>query len=407
MTLNTIQTHSPEIEDAYLMGTYAPLPIHFTSGKGCWLKSEKGIDYLDAISGIAVTNLGHSNEAVNAALLEQTNKIWHVSNTVHIKAQQQLGEKLCQLADMDKAFFCNSGAEANETALKLARLHGHKKGITNPLIIVMSGAFHGRTLAMLSATDSPNARNGFGPLVEGFLELPFNDLNALSSLGEKKKDVVAVLIEPIQGESGVRIANADYLKTLRNMCTENDWLLMLDEIQSGIGRTGAWFSYQHYNIQPDIITLAKALGNGFPIGACLATGTAATLFTPGSHGSTFGGNPLGCSVAMEVLNTIERNKVVVNAKCQGQSILTRLKAELSNVPQVREIRGIGLLIGVEFYQAIDGIQAYAMNNNLVINVTRRKTIRILPALIISVAEVDLLINKLKDSITEYFLAEGK
>lgn len=395
------------IENAYLMGTYTPQPMYFSSGKGCWLKSEEGDDYLDAISGIAVTNLGHANDALNAALVAQTHKLWHVSNTVHIKEQQLLGEKLCQLANMDKAFFCNSGAEANETALKLARLHGHKKGINNPLVIVMSGAFHGRTLAMLSATDSPNARNGFGPLVEGFLELPFNDINALNNLGERKKDVVAILIEPIQGESGVKIASPNYLKALSNMCSDNDWLLMLDEIQSGIGRTGKWFSYQHYNIKPDIITVAKALGNGFPIGACLASGKAATLFTPGSHGSTFGGNPLACNVALEVLNTIEKDNILSNAKSQGHNLLNQLKSALKNIPQIREIRGIGLLVGIEFQQNIDGIQSYAMSNNLVINVTRHKTIRILPALIMTNEETELLVSKLKKSIIEYFSREDQ
>lgn len=407
MMLNPIAADTYKTDDAYLMGTYTPQPIYFSKGKGCWLTSDDGIDYLDAISGIAVTNLGHTHAAINAALVEQTNKLWHVSNTVHIQEQQLLGEKLCHLANMDNAFFCNSGAEANETALKLARLHGHKKGIKNPLVIVMSGAFHGRTLAMLSATDSPNARHGFGPLVEGFLELPFNDMNALDHLGDKKKDIVAVLIEPIQGESGVRIASPEYLNKLSTMCSDNNWLLMLDEIQSGIGRTGSWFSYQNFNLKPDIITLAKALGNGFPIGACLASGKAASLFTPGSHGSTFGGNPLGCSVALEVLHTIEKDKVLTNVKDQGHRLLNQLKSELANISQIREIRGVGLLIGIEFENNINGIQAEAMKNNLIINVTRHKTIRILPALIMNAEETELLVSKLKKSIIDYLSREGQ
>ena len=405
MMINPIPVDAYQTGDAYLMGTYAPQPIYFSKGKGCWLTSDDGIDYLDATSGIAVTNLGHTHAAINAALVEQTNKLWHVSNTVHIQQQQLLGEKLCHLANMDNAFFCNSGAEANETALKLARLHGHKKGIINPLVIVMSGAFHGRTLAMLSATDSPNARHGFGPLVEGFLELQFNDMNALDHLGEKKTDIVAVLIEPIQGESGVRIASPEYLNKLSTMCSDNDWLLMLDEIQSGIGRTGSWFSYQNFNLKPDIITLAKALGNGFPIGACLASGKAASLFTPGSHGSTFGGNPLGCRVALEVLHTIEKDKVLTNVKDQGHRLLNQLKSELANISQIREIRGVGLLIGIEFENNIDGIQVDAIKNNLIINVTRHKTIRILPALIMNSKETGLLISKLKKSIIDYLSRE--
>lgn len=407
MMLNPISVDTYITDDAYLMGTYTPQPIYFSKGKGCWLTTDDGIDYLDAISGIAVTNLGHTHAAINAALIEQTSKLWHVSNTVHIRQQQLLGEKLCHLANMDNAFFCNSGAEANETALKLARLHGHKKGIKNPLVIIMSGAFHGRTLAMLSATDNPNARHGFGPLVEGFLELPFNDMNALDNLGKNKKDIVAVLIEPIQGESGVRIASPEYLNKLSTMCSDNDWLLMLDEIQSGIGRTGSWFCYQNYNLKPDIITLAKALGNGFPIGACLASGKAASLFTPGSHGSTFGGNPLGCSVALEVLQTIEKDKVLTNVKDQGHRLLNQLKSELKNISQIREIRGLGFLIGIEFENNIDDIQAAAMNNNLIINVTRHKTIRILPALIMSDEEIELLVSKLKKSIIDYFSIEEK
>jgi acetylornithine aminotransferase len=407
MMLNPISVDTYITDDAYLMGTYTPQPIYFSKGKGCWLTTDDGIDYLDAISGIAVTNLGHTHAAINAALIEQTSKLWHVSNTVHIRQQQLLGEKLCHLANMDNAFFCNSGAEANETALKLARLHGHKKGIKNPLVIIMSGAFHGRTLAMLSATDNPNARHGFGPLVEGFLELPFNDMNALDNLGKNKKDIVAVLIEPIQGESGVRIASPEYLNKLSTMCSDNDWLLMLDEIQSGIGRTGSWFCYQNYNLKPDIITLAKALGNGFPIGACLASGKAASLFTPGSHGSTFGGNPLGCSVALEVLQTIEKDKVLTNVKDQGHRLLNQLKCELKNISQIREIRGLGFLIGIEFENNIDDIQAAAMNNNLIINVTRHKTIRILPALIMSDEEIELLVSKLKKSIIDYFSIEEK
>lgn len=394
-----------ERDDNYLMPTYQPLAVQFSRGKGCWLSSADGDEYLDAIAGVAVTNLGHSPHALNQVLARQAEQLWHVSNVVEVPQQALLGQRLCALAGMDKAFFCNSGAEANETALKLARLHGSRRGITDPKVVVMSGAFHGRTLAMLSATDNPDVRRGFGPLVQGFVELEFNNCDALARLADDP-DIVAVLLEPIQGESGVRIADADFMQALQQVARDKNWLLMLDEIQAGLGRCGQWFGFQLYGLQPDVITLAKALGNGFPIGACLAAGKAADLFTPGSHGSTFGGNPLGCRLALAVLDQLEQQQLAQRAAWLGEFIVSRLTLALQGLEAVREIRGQGLLIGIEFNRPLDGLAQLALQQEkLLINVTRKKVVRLLPALTMTEREACLLIERLVRTVSTYLHRE--
>jgi len=343
---------------------------------------------------VAVTNVGHSHPRLVAAISEQAGLLLHTSNLYSIDWQQKLARKLTHLARMDRAFFNNSGAEANETALKLARLHGWRKGIEQPLVVVMGDAFHGRTLGTMAASDGPSVRLGFNRLPGDFVKVPFGDLAALEkvrrTLGER---IVAILVEPIQGESGVQVAPPGYLRALREVCNRCGWLLMLDEIQTGIGRTGRWFAFQHEDIVPDVMTLAKGLGNGVPIGACLARGRAAELFTPGSHGSTFGGNPLACRVACTVLEIIEEQGLLENAERQGAQLLSRFRVELADNPNVLQIRGQGLMIGVELKQPVrDLTLCAARDHGLLINVTRGKTIRLLPPLTIDGREVEMIIR---------------
>ncbi|MHC8404042.1 acetylornithine/succinylornithine family transaminase [Pseudomonas sp. TMB3-21] len=387
---------------ACLMSTYQPLALSFCKGLGTRLWDQAGREYLDAVAGVAVTNVGHSHPKIVAAISEQAGLLLHTSNLYSIDWQQRLAHKLTQLAGMNRAFFNNSGAEANETALKLARLYGWRKGIEQPLVVVMENAFHGRTLGTLSASEGPAVRLGFSKLPGNFVKVPFGDLPALDQVQQAHGSrIVAIMIEPIQGESGVHLAPPGYLKALRERCTRHGWLLMLDEIQTGIGRTGEWFACQHEGIVPDVMTLAKGLGNGIPIGACLARGKAAELFTPGSHGSTFGGNPLACRVACTVLEIIEEQQLLDNARLQGERLLGRLRNELADNPNVLAIRGQGLMIGIELKQPIRDLTLIAARDHgLLINVTRGKTIRLLPPLTIDQREVELIVRGVGRAVCE-------
>ena len=379
---------------ACLMSTYQPLALSFSKGLGTRLWDQAGREYLDAVAGVAVTNVGHSHPRIVSAISEQAGLLLHTSNLYSIDWQQRLAQKLVRLSGMERAFFNNSGAEANETALKLARLYGWHKGIERPLVVVMENAFHGRTLGTLSASDGPAVRLGFNELPGDFVKVPFGDLAALEAAQHAQgQRIVAILMEPIQGESGVQVAPSGYLKAVRELCNRRAWLLMLDEIQTGIGRTGQWFAFQHEGIIPDVMTLAKGLGNGIPIGACLARGKAADLFTPGSHGSTFGGNPLACRVGYTVLEIIEEQGLLENAKLQGERLLARLRIELADNPNVLAIRGQGLMIGIELAQPIRDLTLIAARDHgLLINVTRSKTIRLLPPLTIDEREVEMIVR---------------
>ena len=378
----------------HLMSTYQPLALSFAKGLGTRLWDQAGREYLDAVAGVAVTNVGHSHPRLVSAISEQAGLLLHTSNLYSIDWQQQLAQKLTQLSGLERAFFSNSGAEANETALKLARLYGWQKGIEQPLVVVMENAFHGRTLGTLSASDGPAVRLGFGALPGDFLKVPFGDLAALDQAHQDHgQRIVAILMEPIQGESGVQLAPPGYLSAVRERCNRRNWLLMLDEIQTGIGRTGQWFAFQHEGVVPDVMTLAKGLGNGVPIGACLARGNAARLFTPGSHGSTFGGNPLACRVACTVLEIIEEQGLLDNARRQGERLLARLHAELDGLANVVAIRGRGLMIGIELSHSIRDLSLIAARDHgLLINVTRGKTIRLLPPLTLDEREVEMIVR---------------
>lgn len=379
---------------ACLMSTYQPLALSFTRGLGTRLWDQQGREYLDAVAGVAVTNVGHSHPRLVAAISEQAGLLLHTSNLYSIDWQQQLARRLAQLSGLDRAFFNNSGAEANETALKLARLHGWKKGIEQPLVVVMENAFHGRTLGTMAASDGPSVRLGFQRLPGDFIKVGFGDMAALEAVtAQFGTRIAAVLLEPIQGESGVLVAPAGYLKALREHCTRHGWLMMLDEIQTGIGRTGTWFAFQHEGIVPDVMTLAKGLGNGVPIGACLARAAVAELFTPGSHGSTFGGNPLACRVGCTVLEIIQEQGLLENTARQGEHLLARLRIELEDHPQVRAIRGKGLMIGIELASPYrDLAQRAAQEHGLLINVTRGKIIRLLPPLTLQGKEVEMIVR---------------
>ena len=379
---------------ACLMSTYQPLALSFTRGLGTRLWDQQGREYLDAVAGVAVTNVGHSHPRLVAAISEQAGLLLHTSNLYSIDWQQQLARRLAQLSGLDRAFFNNSGAEANETALKLARLHGWKKGIEQPLVVVMENAFHGRTLGTMAASDGPSVRLGFQRFPGDFIKIGFGDMAALEAVtAQFGTRIAAVLLEPIQGESGVLVAPPGYLKAMRDHCTRHGWLMMLDEIQTGIGRTGTWFAFHHEGIVPDVMTLAKGLGNGVPIGACLARAAVAELFTPGSHGSTFGGNPLACRVGCTVLEIIQEQGLLENAARQGEHLLARLRMELEEHPQVRAIRGKGLMIGIELASPYrDLAQRAAQEHGLLINVTRGKVIRLLPPLTLERKEVEMIVR---------------
>jgi len=388
----------------HLMHTYGRLPVTFSHGEGAWLWDTNGRKYLDGLSGVAVCGLGHAHPAIAKAICDQVGKLIHTSNWYQIDLQQKLAGELCRLSGMESVFFSNSGAEANEAAIKLARLYGHQRKIGTPTIIVTEGSFHGRTLATLSATGNRKIQAGFEPLVTGFNRVPYNDLAAITQVGDNNKDVVAVLIEPVTGEGGISIPEPGYLAGLRQVCDQRGWLLMLDEIQTGMGRTGRWFACQHEDVLPDVMTLAKGLGNGVPIGACLARGAAATVFQPGNHGSTFGGNPLACRTALTVLEIIAQENLCERAAALGTRILTGLRQQLSGVPGVREIRGKGLMLAVELDRPCRDIMTRALERGLLVNVTADTVVRLLPPLILTDAEADQLVDGLCPVIRE-FLAE--
>jgi len=375
----------------HLMTTYARLPVTFEHGEGAWLWDNNGNKYLDALGGIAVCGLGHAHPAVSTAICEQAKRLTHTSNLYGIQKQVDLSDRLCRLAEMDRVFFSNSGAEANEAAIKLARLYGHQKGITVPHIIVMEGSFHGRTLSTLSATGNRKIQAGFEPLVQGFIRVPYDDLAAVQKVAEGRKDVVAVLVEPITGEGGINIPAAQYLNGLRQLCDDHDWFLMLDEIQTGMCRTGKWFAHQHNGIQADVMTLAKALGNGMPIGACLAKGAAAEVFKPGNHGSTFGGNPLACAAAIAVVDTMEGQRLDLRAAELGQRMLAGFKTGLQGLDGISEIRGKGLMLGIELARPCGELVQQAMDKGLLINVTAGNVVRLLPPMILTNEEADHIV----------------
>ena len=374
---------------SYLMHTYARQPVSFSRGDGARLWDTDGVEYLDAIAGVAVTSLGHAHPEIAEVMAAQARELLHTSNMFGIPWQERLGERLCGLSGMQRAFFCNSGAEANEAALKLARLHGNARQVAQPQVLVMDNSFHGRTLATLAATGNPAVQRGFEPLMPGFVRVPYDDIGALHDAVARWPNIVAVLLEPVQGEGGVHPASPRYLQTLREVCNRHDWLLMIDEVQTGIGRTGQWFGFQHAAIEPDVITLAKALGNGFPIGACLARGKATQLFAPGHHASTFGGNPLACRVGCTVLEIIQRDGLVERAARSGQRLLAALQAGLAGHPQVRNVRGLGLMIGIELARPCAELVTRALHEQrLLLSVTRNSTIRLLPPLTCTDAQID-------------------
>ena len=362
------------------MSSYQQLPVAFERGSGVWLTDQNGQQYLDALSGIGVCVLGHAHPEIEKAIADQAGKLLHTSNLYHIPLQEALAERLTSLAGMEKVFFANSGAEANEVAIKIARLFGHQQGIDHPVVITATGSFHGRTMATLSATGNSKVQQGFEPLVEKFVHVPYNDTEVLSSITDA--NVVAVMLEPIQGEGGVVIPNEGYLKTVRDICDQNNWLLILDEIQTGMCRTGEWFAFQHEKITPDVMTLAKALGNGVPIGACLAKGTAADLIKPGSHGSTFGGNPLASRAALAVIDVLSKQKLHIKAAKLGAEMLARFKSELSEIEGVVSVRGKGLMLAIELDRECAQLVKMALQEYLLINVASENVIRILPPLII-------------------------
>ncbi len=383
-----------------LMNTYARLPVTFTHGEGVWLYDENGDAYFDALTGIAVCGLGHAHPAVTQAICDQSSKVIHTSNLYGIAKQQQLGETLTRLAKMDRVFFANSGAEANEASIKLARLYGNRRNIENPTIIVMESSFHGRTMATLSATGNRKVHAGFEPLVQGFVRVPHNDIESIQRLTDNKS-IIAILVEPIQGEGGIHVPDDSYLQQLREICNEQEWLLMLDEVQCGMGRTGKMFAHQHADITPDVMSLAKALGNGVPIGACLAHGHAAELFAPGNHGTTFGGNPLASAVALAVCETIENDNLIERAAQLGTQLLEGFKVALADTAGIQEIRGKGLMVGIELDNDCPELVKLALEEKLLINVTASKVIRLLPPLIMTDDQAAELVEKLSQLIKRY------
>ena len=385
----------------HLMNTYARQPIAFTPGQGSWVFDQQGRRYLDALAGIAVNTLGHAHPVLVKALSDQAARLIHVSNLYRIPEQELLSDRLAEISGMDEVFFCNSGCEANEAAIKLARLYGHQRGIEQPAIIVMEKAFHGRTLATLSATGNRKAQAGFEPLVAGFVRVPFDDLSAVEAVAQNNPNVVAVLMEPIQGEGGINIAHDEYLQGLRRICSARGWLLMVDEVQCGFARTGKWFAHQHAGIVPDVMALAKGLASGLPIGACLAAGPAASVFKPGSHGSTFGGNPLACVAALTTLAVIEQDALLTHALVLGETIRAGLRTRLSGVAGIVDIRGDGLMIGIELDRPCGELVERAVQAGLLINVTADKVVRLLPALNFADAEAEELLVILTQLIREF------
>lgn len=378
---------------SHVMNTYARLPVAFSHGRGSRITDTQGREYLDALSGIAVSTLGHAHPKLVAAIAAQAGRMLHTSNLYGMTGQEQLADKLCERSGMQEVFFCNSGCEANEAAIKLARYYGHKKGIETPTIIVMEKAFHGRTMATLSATGNRKAQAGFEPLVSGFVRVPYDDLDAIKAVADHNKNIVAVMLEIIQGEGGIHLASVEYQKAVRQICDDNGWLLICDEVQCGMARTGKWFGYQHAGIQPDIATLAKGLGSGVPIGACMAGGKAAGLFGPGNHGSTFGGNPLACTAALTTIDTIEQEGLMENAERIGLLIRKLYAEALEGVKGVVDIRGHGLMIGIELDRPCGALVGQALSAGLLINVTADTVIRLLPPLTFSENEAKELVDR--------------
>ena len=389
------------METTSLMNTYGEKAMTLVSGEGAWLYDEKGNKYLDALSGIAVCGLGHSHPAVASAISMQAGNLLHCSNLFGIPSQQQLAEKLCHISGMSNVFFSNSGAEANEAAIKIARLYGHKQGIKLPTVLVMDNAFHGRTLATLTASGNRRVQAGFEPLVRGFARGHFNDIEGLRTIAENNPDICAILLEPIQGEGGVRVADVDYLKKLRDFCDQQGWLLMLDEVQTGNGRTGKFFYYQHSGVQPDVVTTAKGLGNGIPISACLAYGEASELMQPGNHGSTFGGNPLACSAALAVVDTLEKENLYHRATAIGNIIMQGLAEELKDDEHVKDIRGSGCMIGIELTKPCKSLYTEALKHGLIINVTADSVVRLLPPMIMTDQEAQQVVSILAPLIRDF------
>lgn len=389
---------------SHLMNTYARLPVAFSHGDGSWITDTEGKCYLDALSGIAVSTLGHNHPALVAAIAAQAARVLHTSNIYRIPQQEQLADRLTALAGMEEVFFCNSGCEANEAAIKLARFFGHQNGIDSPVIIVMEKAFHGRTLATLSATGNRKAQAGFEPLVSGFVRVPYNDLEAIRAIAEHNHNVVAVMLEIVQGEGGINIADLEFQRGLRALCDDRNWLLLCDEVQCGMGRTGTWFGFQHAGIVPDVATLAKGLGSGVPIGACLTAGKATGLFKPGNHGSTFGGNQLATTAALTTLDVIEKDNLRANAVAVGQLIRNGLAEALAGVAGVVDIRGQGLMLGVELDRPCGELVTRALDAGLLINVTAEKVVRLLPPLTFGVDEGRELVSRLSKLIRDFLAA---
>lgn len=375
-----------------IMNTYGRLPVTFVSGEGSWLKDTEGKAYLDALMGIAVTGLGHSHPAVTSALTEQGSRLIHTSNLYGITRQQELADALTRISGMDKVFFSNSGAEANEAAIKLARKYGHQRGITEPVIIVMTKAFHGRTMGTLTATGNAKAQEGFGPLLSGFIRVPYNDLDTLTAVAKANPNVVAVMLETVQGEGGLATGSLEFLQGVRSLCDANEWLMLADEVQTGNGRTGSYFSYQQLGFVPDVVTTAKGLGNGLPIGACMARGKAAEILQPGSHGSTYGGNPLCSAVALAVVNTIESEGLCNNAREMGEYLAAEFRQRLAGNSKLVDIRGRGLMIGLVMSQDCPELVGKALEKGLLINVTAGNVIRLLPALNLNKADADKIVE---------------
>ncbi len=390
----------------HLMNTYMRQPVTFTRGEGVWLWDDKGEKYLDALAGVAVNGLGHAHPKLVKAISEQAAKLIHVSNIYQVAEQAALADKLCEISGMDRVFFCNSGCEANEAAIKLARLYGHNKGIENPEIIVMEQSFHGRTLATLSATGNYKVQAGFEPLVGGFIRVPYDDVEAVKHVAEHHPNIVAILVEPVQGEGGINIPKeaSAYLEALRQLCDTHGWLLMLDEVQTGIARTGTWFAFQHTSIKPDVMTLAKGLGSGVPVGACVAAGKAADVFTYGKHGSTFGGNPLATAAGLATLKIIEEEGICENAENIGNMIRAGFAAELKDTAGVVTVRNAGMMIGIELDRSCGDLVKMALAEKLLINVTADKVVRLLPPLVMNEAEAKELVTRLS-AVIKAFLAK--
>ena len=388
-----------------VMPTYGRLDVAFTKGAGVWLFDDKGEKYLDALSGIAVCNLGHSHPNITSAICEQAGVLLHTSNIYQVPLQIELADKLAELSGMSQTFFCNSGAEANEAAIKIARKYGHNKGIDKPVIIVMDGSFHGRTMATLTATGNPKVHAGFEPLVPGFVRIPYNDIDALRMAISHWPEAVAVMFEPIQGEGGIRIPAADYLSEVRQLCTQRKILMMLDEVQTGVGRTGEFFAYQHADdVLPDVLMLAKGLGNGMPVGACLISGAAIGVLEPGNHGSTFGGNPLACRVAMTVLKTIESSDLLAHVSLVSAQIVSGFEDALSELDNI-EIRCKGYMIGIELPEDCTQLVQRALDRNLLINVTDGNVIRLLPPLVMTVDEAEIMVKIVSELVIDFMKAQ--